>query len=466
MPQHPPARRRRCRRRRCARRLPADETVRMRADGPRRPTAARPQPRGRRGRRHPPGDRATGCSARPTPVRAGRRPRPGRAAPPRTTGAPQAFDRGRRLRHRRGRPATRATTRPPRRRRPAPSDDGDGDGRHLPAVPPPGRRAARRRRPRPWWRRRAVLVPAGAVAVLGRRLRRRPARLLRRHPALHRRGRRRHRRPLPRRRRRARSRRSWRRASQADHTVVADDVEAALSPATAGITLDVDGTVDAADDQPLNPWTRLVTLFSDREVDPVITGDETALDRPDRDASPRRSTAPRSTRRSPSTGTTPEPWSSPPTAGRWTARAPPTPSPPRSPPAATRRPRSSCRCEVARSHVDAAEAQRVLDETVTPGAVGAGRRSTGADGGTSAEVPVAAIAAVAHLHAPGRRRRSPSASTRPRCRRPSATSSKVFGSRRQGRPLRGVRRRGQRRPVGRRHRRSTRRTWPSSCCRC
>ena len=65
---------------------------------------------------------------------------------------------------------------------------------------------------------------------------------------------------------------------QADHTVVADDVESVLSPATAGITLDVDGTVDAADDQPLNPWTRLVTLFSDREVDPVITGEETALD--------------------------------------------------------------------------------------------------------------------------------------------------------------------------------------------
>ena len=63
----------------------------------------------------------------------------------------------------------------------------------------------------------------------------------------------------------------------ADHTVVADDVEATLSPATAGITLDVDATVDAADDQPLNPWTRLITLFSDREVEPVITGEDTAL---------------------------------------------------------------------------------------------------------------------------------------------------------------------------------------------
>jgi vancomycin resistance protein YoaR len=63
----------------------------------------------------------------------------------------------------------------------------------------------------------------------------------------------------------------------ADHTVVADDVEATLSPATAGIMLDADATVDEADDQPLNPWTRLVTLFGDREVDPVITGEDTAL---------------------------------------------------------------------------------------------------------------------------------------------------------------------------------------------
>jgi vancomycin resistance protein YoaR len=63
----------------------------------------------------------------------------------------------------------------------------------------------------------------------------------------------------------------------ADHRVVADDVEATLSPATAGITLDVDGSVDAADDQPLNPWTRLVTLFGERTVDPVITGEDTAL---------------------------------------------------------------------------------------------------------------------------------------------------------------------------------------------
>ena len=96
----------------------------------------------------------------------------------------------------------------------------------------------------------------------------------------------------------------------ADHTVVADDVEATLSPATAGITLDVDGTVDAADDQPLNPWTRLVTLFSDREVDAGHHRRGHGPRRPDRDASPRRSTAPRSTPRSPSRAPRPA-WSTP-----------------------------------------------------------------------------------------------------------------------------------------------------------
>ncbi|KQS63682.1 vanomycin resistance protein VanB [Modestobacter sp. Leaf380] len=64
----------------------------------------------------------------------------------------------------------------------------------------------------------------------------------------------------------------------ADHVLVADDVQGTLSPATAGITLDVDATVQAASGQPLNPWTRVVSLFTDREVEPVITGDETALE--------------------------------------------------------------------------------------------------------------------------------------------------------------------------------------------
>ena len=63
----------------------------------------------------------------------------------------------------------------------------------------------------------------------------------------------------------------------ADHAVVADDVETTFSPAAAGIALDVEATVDAADDQPVNPWTRLVSLFGDRRIAAVTTGEETAL---------------------------------------------------------------------------------------------------------------------------------------------------------------------------------------------
>ncbi|MCV2488094.1 VanW family protein, partial [Geodermatophilus sp. YIM 151500] len=63
----------------------------------------------------------------------------------------------------------------------------------------------------------------------------------------------------------------------ADRPIVADDVEAVFSPTAAGIELDVPATVDVADDQPLNPWTRLVTLFDERTVDPVLTGEDTAL---------------------------------------------------------------------------------------------------------------------------------------------------------------------------------------------
>ncbi len=63
----------------------------------------------------------------------------------------------------------------------------------------------------------------------------------------------------------------------ADRAVVADDVEGVFSPTRAGVRLDAEGTVDAADDQPLNPWTRIRTLFSDREVEPLIAVDESAL---------------------------------------------------------------------------------------------------------------------------------------------------------------------------------------------
>ncbi|WP_164699962.1 VanW family protein [Modestobacter sp. KNN46-3] len=64
----------------------------------------------------------------------------------------------------------------------------------------------------------------------------------------------------------------------ADHPVVADGVTGVLHPASAGIALDVPATVDAVDDQPLNPWTRFTSLFAERDVDAVLTADETALD--------------------------------------------------------------------------------------------------------------------------------------------------------------------------------------------
>jgi len=63
----------------------------------------------------------------------------------------------------------------------------------------------------------------------------------------------------------------------ADRTIVAEDVEGVFSPTRAGVRLDAEGTVDAADDQPLNPWTRLSTFFSDREVEPRIAVDESAV---------------------------------------------------------------------------------------------------------------------------------------------------------------------------------------------
>ncbi|HEY0404074.1 MAG TPA: VanW family protein, partial [Blastococcus sp.] len=175
----------------------------------------------------------------------------------------------------------------------------------------------------------------------------------------------------------------------ADHTVVADDVESTLSPATAGITLDIAGTLDAADDQPLNPWTRLVTLFSDREVDPVITSDETALSAQIETIASQVDRAPVDATIS-IDGTTPSVVD--PADGRTLDRAgaadaitaalasggdPGTPI--------------ELPVDVATVHVDRAEAQRVLDETVTP-ALSAPVGIKGSDG-TSAEVPVAAIAA-------------------------------------------------------------------------
>ncbi|GAB3202031.1 hypothetical protein GCM10027261_38280 [Geodermatophilus arenarius] len=176
----------------------------------------------------------------------------------------------------------------------------------------------------------------------------------------------------------------------ADHVVVADDVEATLSPATAGITLDVDATVDAADDQPLNPWTRLVSLFSEREVDPVITGEDTALvaqvdtiatqvDRVPVDATIAiEGTTP--TLVEPVDGRTldREGAAEAITAALASGGDPETPI--------------ELPVDVEPVRVGTEEAQRVLDETVTP-ALAAPVTVTSQDGGTSVEVPVEAIAA-------------------------------------------------------------------------
>ncbi|PRY47934.1 vancomycin resistance protein YoaR [Geodermatophilus tzadiensis] len=176
----------------------------------------------------------------------------------------------------------------------------------------------------------------------------------------------------------------------ADHVVVADDVETTLSPATAGITLDVEGTVDAADDQPLAPWTRLASLFTERQVTPVITGEETSLtaqvdtiatqvDRVPVDASIaiEDTTA---TLVEPADGRTldREGAAEAITAALASGGDPATPI--------------ELPVDVVPVRVDAEEAQRVLDETVTP-ALAAPVTVTSQDGATSVDVPVEAIAA-------------------------------------------------------------------------
>jgi vancomycin resistance protein YoaR len=176
---------------------------------------------------------------------------------------------------------------------------------------------------------------------------------------------------------------------QADRPVVADDVESSISPTAAGIALDIDGTVDAADDQPLNPWTRLVTLFSDREIDPVLTGEDAELSAQIETIAAQVDRAPVDATIS-IDGTTPSVVD--PADGRALDRRgaadaitaalasggdPSTPI--------------ELPVDVAAVQVDREEAQRVLDETVTP-ALSAPVGIEGSDG-TSAEVPVAAIAA-------------------------------------------------------------------------
>jgi vancomycin resistance protein YoaR len=267
-------------------------------------------------------------------------------------------------------------------------DGGDPGDPGAPGGPPPGDEGARGPRG-PWWRRKAVLIPVAAIGVLGAAY---GADLLISSgdiprntvvagvdigglsPAA---------------------------AAQtledqlaprvvADHTVVAEDVEATLSPATAGIELDVDRTVDAAAEQPLNPWTRLVTIYSDRDIDPVITGDDTALDA-------QIETIAAQVDRAPVDATIVLENTTPslvePADGRVLDREgaataitealaaggdPATPI--------------DLPVDISPVHVQTEEAQRVLDEVVTP-ALAAPVAVASQDGATTAEVPVAAIAA-------------------------------------------------------------------------
>jgi len=63
-----------------------------------------------------------------------------------------------------------------------------------------------------------------------------------------------------------------------DRDVTAGSVELTATPVDAGIGLDVDATLDAAGGQPLNPLTRLVSLFGgERDVAPVLAVDDAAL---------------------------------------------------------------------------------------------------------------------------------------------------------------------------------------------
>src|SRR4051812_12491452 len=175
----------------------------------------------------------------------------------------------------------------------------------------------------------------------------------------------------------------------ADHTVAADDVTVTVSPAAAGIVLDVDGTVDSAADQPLNPWTRLVTLFGDRTLDPVLRKDDTAL-------TAQLETVAEQVDRAPVDATIAIEDTIPsvvqPVDGRKLDRtgsadalttAIASGADPRTP--------IELPVDMTRVHVDAQEAQRVLDERVTP-ALAAPVGINSEDGGTHGEIPVAAIA--------------------------------------------------------------------------
>ena len=50
-----------------------------------------------------------------------------------------------------------------------------------------------------------------------------------------------------------------------------------IDPRSAGLDLDVDATIDEAGEQPINPFTRLASFFSDRDVAPISKGNPVAV---------------------------------------------------------------------------------------------------------------------------------------------------------------------------------------------
>ncbi|WP_249523207.1 VanW family protein [Modestobacter marinus] len=176
----------------------------------------------------------------------------------------------------------------------------------------------------------------------------------------------------------------------ADHPVVADDVTGVLHPASAGITLDVPATVDAVDDQPLNPWTRLTTLFSDRDVDAVLTADETALGA---QLDQLAATVDRAPVDATITLDGTEPSLVEPVDGRSLDRegAAEAITATLAAGGAVDQP-IELPVDVTEVQVEAEEAARVLEETVTP-ALSAPVTVVGPDGAESVEIPVTAIAA-------------------------------------------------------------------------
>lgn len=375
-----------------------DETVRMRADGPdsRPPVeASRPGVDGDTPGPHPssPADSGEVDDTRPVPrdwlsgapeteaaappdadQAAGPQPAPVTAADATATTAPVPS------------PLADDTGVLPRAGSTGSPDAGGGDG--LPPADDAGSPGS------PWWRRRSVLLPAGAVALLAalyggdvllssgsvpRSTAVAGVEIGGLSPAA------------------ARETLEEQLGARvaADRRILADDVEGVFSPTRAGFRLDTEATVDDADDQPLNPWTRISSFFSEREVEPVVDVDESAVVDELGSVDAQLATFAEQVDRAPADATIAVEGTTPrvvePAEGRTLDREgaeetitaaltdtadPATPL--------------ELPVEVDPVAVDAAEAERVLAETVQP-ALAAPVEVTGGD--ATAEVPVPALAA-------------------------------------------------------------------------